>query len=266
MIHLLKLEWAKFRNNNVIVLLCLLYVVLLPSLTFIGKQINLPAPFPSNKIFFEFPTTWDWSAYGGSWMVFFFLGFIALFMITSEISYKTMRQNIISGMTRIDYFMGKVITIVIISLLATIYYAIVTGITGLIHTETITEILPNNTIILRYFLMSLGYMSFGLLIGFTVKKSSLATLVYMVYILFLEMILKWIFIMKVSSAKWAYYWPLNTIEDLTPNPFSQQIDDMSNKVMPMSYIIPYNEAIIVSSVYIILFLAIAYYFFNKRDL
>ena len=268
MLRLLKLEWHKFRNNNVVILLCSFYILLLPTVIFIGKELeNLPPPLPSNSIFFEFPTVWDWMAYSGSWLVFFFLGFVALYLVTSEISYKTQRQNIITGLTRKDYYLSKVYAILAISLVATIYFAIVTITIGVFHAEhfSLTNVFDNNNIF-RYLLMCLGYMSFGLFIGFLVKRSSLATFIYLSYILFIEAILKWQLHFNIVSNKSVNYWPLNAIEDLTPNPAYQMGEFVIKKGLDFDFVLSNNEAIIASSIYILIFLFLGFFTFKVRDI
>jgi len=207
-------------------------------------------------------------AFSGNWLGFFFLGFLALFIVTSEISYKTLRQNIITGLTRKQYFLGKIYTILIISLISTIYYVIVTTIIGYLHTTNMatTTLISDKLIIFRFFLASMGYMSFGLFIGFIVKKSSLATLLYMVYILFLEMIIKWQILYKISPTKWTNFLPMNVIEDLTPNPAYQYADFIAQKELTFDFVLSSNESTIAAIIYILLFLGATFYFFNKRDL
>ena len=112
-ISLLALEFAKFRKSSVIGLLTILYVIMMPTVIFVGKEFkNVPPPLPNNTIFFNFPTVWDYLGYAGNWLVFFFLGLISVFIVVNEVSYKTFRQNVITGLTRRKYFLAKVYSIV----------------------------------------------------------------------------------------------------------------------------------------------------------
>jgi hypothetical protein len=63
-----------------------------------------------------------------------------------------------------------------------------------------------------------------------------------------------------------HFWPMNVVEDLTPLPISKMATEMvqSNK-NPMVFI-DYNEATIASVIYIVLFIGLAYRYFQKADL
>jgi hypothetical protein len=65
-----------------------------------------------------FPTVWQYLGYIGNWLCFFFFGFLSIVVVTTEHSYRTMRQNIITGLSRQQYFLSKFYLIVVVSLLA----------------------------------------------------------------------------------------------------------------------------------------------------
>ena len=247
----------------------------------------MPPPLPANSVFYEFPTVWEYQGYIGNWLIFFFVGFIGIFIVTNEVSYKTLRQNIITGLTRKEYFSAKLLTIIVISVLATLIYAVSTIIIGLIHTPgaDLALIFDNNWSITKFFLMSMGYMSFGLLIGFVVRRSGLATFLYLAYIMFLEPIIKWsIFgflnwdtIQGViddgpeegfSVYNYVNYFPMNVIEDLHPNPFLKLPDNFlkGNEDINYDILLTHHEAIIGSILYIGIFIFLAYRSFLRRDI
>jgi ABC-type transport system involved in multi-copper enzyme maturation permease subunit len=290
MLTLLKLEWYKFKSNSVINLLVGLFLLLFPILILGGKDLfeNVPPPLPSNKVFYEFPTVWDYQGYVGNWMIFFFLGFVGIFIVTSEVSYKTLRQNIIIGLTRKEYFNAKILTILVLSLVATLVYVISTLAIGITHTPgaDLALIFDNNWAITKFFLLSLGYLSFGLMIGFLVRKSGIAIFLYMTYIMFLEPILKFL-IIGLFTWQWekqgilsemlqdespilnfVNYLPMNLIEDLHPNPFLRLPDNFLrfNDEINYSVLLPQNHAVFGSIIYILIFILLAYRSFVKRDI
>lgn len=291
MINLLKLEWLKFKSNAAIELLVILFVLLFPILILGGKDIfvNVPPPLPSNRVFYEFPTVWEYQGYVGSWLVFFFLGFVAIYIVTSEVSNKTLRQNIIIGLTRKEYFFSKLISIITMALVATLIYTISTILIGLIHTPgaDLALIFDNNYAILKFFLMCMGYMSFGLMLGFIIRRGGISIFLYMSYVLFIEPILKWsIFGLMnwerlkgaigtgeigetgISLYNFVNYFPMNVIEDLNPLPllrlpdtFMDGRDDIDFQVILSSEV-----AILVAFIYISIFIFLAYKSFMKRDI
>ena len=100
------------------------YIVSLPSLLLLGKRIKeLPPPIGTTEVLFIFPTVWEYLGYVGNWLTFFFMGFFAVLMITLEYSNRTLRQNIINGFTRVEFYKAKIYFVLAISFLATLYYA-----------------------------------------------------------------------------------------------------------------------------------------------
>ena len=116
--HLLGIEYLKFKKSSILNLLLLLYAFIFPLVIFSAKRMipDFPDSVPFTlDIIYEFPTVWDYQGYIGTWLIFIFLGFIPIQIITSEFSHKTMRQSIINGMTRKDFFLSKVLSIIAIS-------------------------------------------------------------------------------------------------------------------------------------------------------
>lgn len=268
-LRLLKLEYLKFRYNRVIQLLLLLFMVFMPTTILVLKNFqDLPPPLPSVDSVFEFPLIWDYQGYSGSWLVFFCIGFIMLYTITSEINNKTMRQNIITGITKKEYFVAKGIILLVLSIFSTLLYSISTLIIGLTHTESPDFLLiaDNNWAPLRYFLLCLGYTSFALMIGFLIRRGTLALLFYFSYIMMLEPILRWAVHFNITKDRGMLFWPMNVFEDLMPLPLFKLSESAIKTNTDINLLLSYWEAVTVSPIYILAFVAIAYYNFVKKDL
>lgn len=268
-LHLLNLEWKKFKNNAVVSLFGLMFLITMPTVIFVGKEWkDLPPPIPDNSIFFNFPGVWDYQGYIGNWLVFFFLGFVVIYMTTAEVNFKTMRQNIITGMTRKDYFLGKIVSIVFLSLVATLLYSIICFLIGAFHAEefSMSDAFKNDYAIPRFFLMCMGYMSFGLMCAFLIRKSGIAIFAYISYIIFIEPMLKWNVHFRIFKNESINYWPLNAIEDLTPLPFFRYVENIPRKDLDFPFLLDTHHAIIASTIYIAIFIFIAYKSFLQRDI
>lgn len=228
-----------------------------------GSAQGLPVELDS---FFEFPTVWDYMGYIGNWLVSFFLGFVIIYMITSEVTNKTMRQNIINGHTRKDYFLGKLYTLLAFSTVATLIYVISTFIIGVAHTDgwDMELVFDTNLAPLKFFLMCMGYLSFAMLIAFWIRRSGLAIFFYLIYVMMLEVILRYIqvYFWQHESMKW---WPMNTVEDLLPNPFFKFGDQMVKTEYDFAFLLSDNQAIIGTIIYTCIFLGLSWYNFSKRD-
>lgn len=268
MLNLLILEWKKFRKFTVFRVLALLYLLLLPAVFFLSKALpKPPEELISFKSFLMFPNIWTYLGYVGNWLVFFLLGFIGVLSITSEYTNKTLRQNIITGLTRKQFFLSKLSLILVVSFGATLYYTLCCGIIGFFHTDTIymSKVLQNIDYIPRYFLMCMGYMTFALLVGLLLKRTGFALFLYLLYIMVLESMIRYGIHGKFFNNKSMHFYPMNSVEDLAPIPFAKQAGSLLEGNNTSLLLSP-MEASITAAIYIILMLAICYYLLTKRDL
>lgn len=274
MLQLFKTEIKKFKYNSTIKLLIIFFIALMPASILLLKGIFKDATGPIKVIseIYDLPMIWDYQGYAGSWFVFFFLGFAVIQMFTSEVSYKTMRQNIITGYTKKEYFMSKLIVIVVLSILATVIYTLSAAIIGMLHTPgfDLELLMDNNWAITRFFIMSLGTLSFALLISVVFRKGSLAMFMYFAWPLIIEPLLRWAtvyFVLESGNPKFTImnYFPCNTIEDLMVFPLVRTSSDFISVNADMTVVHPYSIAIGMSIVYTLLFIFLAWKKFKDSD-
>ena len=268
MLHLLKLEWKKIRRYRVFQLLAGLYIIALPTLFLVGKKFDgLPKEIISTDSFYMFPNVWQYLAYAGSWLIFFLIGFMAVLSVTNEYQNKTLRQNIIAGLSRTEFMNSKILFIVTISLLATLYYVLVGFFFGITHSPAIyaAKIFQEAAMIPRFFLMCLGYASFGLLIGMLVKRTGLALFLYLAYIMVIEMIFRYTVHQNIFGHRSSLFYPMNAFEDLTPPPFDKRMEMVTDGMNLEMFLSP-TEAIITSIVYIGLFMFLSHFIIKKVSL
>ncbi len=253
---LIKLEIFKYKDNSLVQMLLLFFTILMPTAIFVMKYVNIPM-LPGANSYFTFPHVWRYQAYTGSWLSFFFLGYLGVYIITSEIQFKTLRQNIINGMTRMFFFKGKIYIIILVSLYATLLFFISTAIIGLLHQDAfaLAEIFEKQVYVIpRFFLLTFAYMVFGMMIGYLIKKPGLSVFFYLSYILIIEPLFR---LLVHGKSKASFYYPMNAIEDLAPLPLYKFVNIK---------LLSYSEAAAISIISVIVFIAISYYFFNRRDI
>ncbi len=267
MIALLKLEWSKFSKSNIIVLLAVFFLLFFPASMYFGKKVpELPAFLPGQDVYYNFPGVWDYLGYAGSWMVFFFLGVLIIYTITHEIRFKTMRQTIINGMSREQYFGSKVLVVVLLSLFATCYYTIVGSLIGGITGGgfELSNLIDNEMAIPRFFLMSLSYLTFALFIAFNIKKSGIAVFFYLTYVIVIEFFARALH-GRFLGESFKNWYPMNVTEDLMPFPFYKYAEFLQESDMLIS-LVPYTQSAVITSVYTLLFIGLTFLLFKKRDL
>jgi ABC-2 type transport system permease protein len=267
--YLFNLEWKKFSGNTTTIVLITIFSIIAPFAILFGKDIFKDAgpPFPSPNVFYEFPSVWDYQGWIGTWLAPFIMGFMMIYMITSEVSNRTLRQNIITGMTRQDFFLGKVLSMIVLASYASLLYAISCIILGIIHTDgwDMELLLDNNFGTTRHFIMYIGYMSLAFLLSFLIKRGTLTILIYFFYVLMLEPILQALHVYYIRNAS-RNYWPANVFEDLSPLPLFKIPSFFVRKDWNFDFILNYQTAIGVSILYIAIFIFWSYRWFTRRDI
>lgn len=268
MLQLLKTEYKKFRYSSTVSLLFIVFSIIFPFAILGGKTFlkNPEPPLPSNAIFYEFPTVWEYQGYIGNWLVFFILGFMVLHMFTSEVSYKTMRQNIIAGYTKKEYFVAKFGVIVGLAIYATILYAISCLAYGMTHTPgfDFELVFDNNWAISRFFIMCMGYLSFAFLVANLLRSGGLSMFLYFAFPLIVEPIMKLGLLWSFKNSAMNYV-PLNTIEDLMTIPLIRTSSDFLTNDMGIEIVNDFPTTITFSIIYTLIFIGLSWWKFIKSD-
>ncbi len=268
--HLLHLEWKKAKKSIIFRVLIILYLIALPSLLLIGKVLDWTKDgMVYKEMLYMFPSVWQYLGYVGNWLCFFFFGFLAVYTITSEFANRTLRQNIITGLSRRDFFVAKFSFLTAVSLFATLYFALCGLLIGLTNTETIymSKVLQEAGTIPRYFLMCMGYMIFGMMTGLLIRRTGIALFLYLSYVMFIESILRYALHYRYIKNKSIHFYPMNAVEDLVPVnfPFNEAAEQFL-KSNNFSLFLSPAEAIITTLIYSSIFSGICCWILKNRDL
>lgn len=270
MIHLLQLEWKKLAPNRAFKIAAGMYLVLLPLLYLTIKSMIKPsagggAEMAIIQSFYEFPNIWDTVSYWASWLTFFLLIYLSIWMITSEHAFKTMRQNLITGMERRSFLLGKISMMTLLAALATVYMAIVAFAFGWFAGGYGNPLGHEVSAIWRFFVQNMFYMSFALMLAVVFKRSGLAMIIFFAYLLIIERIIRYlVFLNVLDHLQWGSYFPGSAAWDVVPFYMAKKLPSFDQDIA--NIILPYDIATGVTIAYTVLFLFIAYRVFMSRDL
>jgi ABC-2 type transport system permease protein len=180
---LFAIEWLKIKNYRTFWILIGLFVLLSGLVNYASMQMTEGFQVNSANLLsqsFAFPAAWDFVAYTQSWFV-LFLVFFCIISISNEFTFRTNRQHIIDGMSRLDFLHSKFLLIGFLSLLSVILFIIITLIVGFTHGGG-NVVLHSEKIILL-FVYTFNYCALGAFIAFFVRKTGLA-IIFLAYILF----------------------------------------------------------------------------------
>lgn len=268
-IQLLQLEWLKYKNNRTFLISFILFAIFLPSSVMVILSFGeFPPPLPQPRSFFNIPDIWEFIGYAGNWLAYFIFGFLGVYMVTVETANRTIRQSVINGMSRFNVVSGKVIFLVVIAIAATIFYILSALILASLGSEPYQgqPFFGENWIIFRFFLTVLSYLVFGFLIGLITRSMGLGVLIYFMYVFFIEAALRYLVHYNITGGRSMIFYPMNAVEDLTPSPLYDMPGLESNMNMDFKLFMTPTEAIITSSIYLIIFIVVCYQIVLRRDL
>jgi ABC-2 type transport system permease protein len=188
-------------------------------------------------------------------------------MITSEYSFRTVRQNVMTGLDRTDFLLGKIYFFGTIATFATLYYVLTALMIGYFNTDIIRwgKVWQYWDYIPRYFLMCFGYMTLGLFISFLIRRTGLSLFLYFGYATVGEMLLRWLPHFYFFPNKTIHYYPVKAFSDLLPIPFSQMAEEFIREYNFSLFLTP-TESVTIAVVYISLLLFLVFQYFKRVDI
>jgi ABC-2 type transport system permease protein len=177
MLRLLEIELIKLRTSRVSRVLIISYFFLLTSIALIAAiKFDIgPIKFHSAEGIFNFPYIWHFNTYVAAWLK-LFLAIIIVSMVANEYDNKTLKQNLIDGLSKKEFILSKFLTVLLFSLISVVFVAVVSLILGLIYSDY-TElgiIFSDLQYLIGYFVKLVGFFSFCLFLGILIKRSAFA--------------------------------------------------------------------------------------------
>jgi len=267
MLRLLKIDFRKYFFSRTFWVLISIYTVLLVLLFFsIEKVLNnlvteqsqgAPIPIPGFSLY-TFPLVWhNLTFLAGYFKI--FLALIALIFVTNEFTYKTMRQNVMNGMSRGQFLASKVLFIFILSFLS-VFILFLSGLyLGIQKSEVVSLDLVFEKIgfLPAYFVELFTFCSMALLIGFLVKNSGLAIGLLAIYYLIIEGIISYLLPDTVSK-----YLPVEAMGNMI---------DIPNSSLMKMFGVNFSEVVsmpdlVTSIVYSVVFIGTIYLILRRSDI
>lgn len=263
---LLALEWKKYAYSRVFRLAALMYMIILPLMYLSVKS----GTSNQTDLFFidpmyRFPGIWATMSYWASWLSFFLMVYLSVWSFTSEQQQKTLRQNLITGLSRKQFFVAKLLSMASLALFATVYMMLVAFVFGKIAGGHGYMIDDDIYAVPRFFVQTFFYMSFAFMLSVLVRKSGLAIILFYAYMLMVERIIRYlVFGTLLDNLPLGSYFPASASWDVVPMSLIDNMQDIGTKNMDI--FLSFSTATYLTLMYTCLFLAIAYRVFMKRDL
>jgi len=267
MYKILALEWIKNKSNlsfwiflvvygATVYIVCSSGAVLLNATLEMTSNGDVQAPPELNM--YEFPNIWHNISYIATFMR-IILALIVIINITNEINQRTLRQNIIDGLSPFNFLASKFSLVFILTCISTL---LVLGL-GLYFGNQYSSLWNYDVItskmdfIVGYFFEILTYLCFALLMSFLLKKPGMAIVIMVVYSLFIGPLLGWWVLDKEGIM--INLLPVNSLNNILLSPANAFI----NPEAVQTQVDPFSLGI--AGAWIATFLGLSYLLLTKRD-
>lgn len=217
-----------------------------------GSNLNI------NRIpLYHFPDVWlnlIWCA----GLLKIILGIMVVISITNEFTYRTIRQNIIDGLSREEFLLSKVFMNVLFSFVSVAMLFFIGLVTGLIYSSDITwnKIITDLEFFPAYFLELFFFLSYALMIGVLIQRSGLT-----IILLLLSQLIEFIITANLDNhvPSIVPFFPMRSVWNLIEWPFPRYA------FMEIKDYVTFSSVGIVMG-WVVIFNYVSYYKLKKSDI
>ena len=283
MFRLLNIEFHKLKHNRASRVLSIIYFGLLTSIALIAaiKFDVGPVKFHlADQGIFNFPYIWHFNTFMAAIFKFFLL-LVIVSMMANEYSNKTLKQNLIDGLSKKEFILSKFYTVIAFALISTIFVFVVSLILGYVYSDynEFSIVFSDLEYLFAFFLKLVGFFSFGLFMGILVKRSAFAVGGLVVWLI-AESIFKGYLFWQFRDSDFnsvsenvnsiMRYLPLEAMANLIKEPFTrlnavQSVAKQIGEDLSKDFSVQFLDMAIVSF-WTFIFIYLSYRLLQKRDL
>lgn len=229
MLRLLDIEIHKLKYSRSAKVLTFTYFILITFIALIASiefdlgQVHFRL---ADQGIFNFPFIWHFNSYIAATLK-LFLAIVIVSMMSNEYSNRTLKQNLIDGLSKKEFVMSKFLAVLLFAVISTLFLFIVTMILGLSFSDynEISIIFSDMEYLFAYFIKLMGFFAFCMFLGILVKRSAFA-LGFLFIWWILESIaygvLKWELFRNTNIAdNVMQFFPLSSMSNLVVEPISR---------------------------------------------
>lgn len=275
MLRLLNIEIHKLKHNRASRVLVFIYFLLLTSIALIAAiKFDIgPVKFHlADQGIFNFPYIWHFNTYMAAIFKFFLL-LVIVSMMANEYSNKTLKQNLIDGLSKKEFVLSKFYMVILLALISTIFVFFVSLILGYSYSDfnEISIVTTDLEYLIAFFVKLVAFFSFGLFLGILVKRSAFAVGAMLVWFWiesFAKGMLYWKFETMVANVM--QFFPMEAMSNLIKEPFTRigAVKTVAKQVgedLSKDFSVQPKDIVIVLA-WTAIFIYASYILLKKRDL
>ena len=278
MLRLLTIELHKLKYNKSAKVISIVYFILI---TFIALISSIEFNFGdfhfriADQGIFNFPYIWHFNTYIAA-ILKLFLAIVIVSMMANEYSDRTLKQNLIDGLSKKEFVLSKFLTVILFSVISTLFVFGVSLLLGLMFSDynELGIIFSDIEYLFAYFIKLTGFFSFCLFLGVLVKRSAFALgflLIWSIAEGIIYSVFKWKIFKDTDIAESIMqFFPLAAMSNLIKEPFSrlgavQSAANQLGEAFDKDYSVQPLTILIVLA-WTFLFIYGSYYILKRRDL
>ena len=278
MLRLLTIELHKLKYNKSAKVISIVYFILI---TFIALISSIEFNFGdfhfriADQGIFNFPYIWHFNTYIAA-ILKLFLAIVIVSMMANEYSNRTLKQNLIDGLSKKEFVLSKFLTVILFSVISTLFVFGVSLLLGLMFSDynELGIIFSDIEYLFAYFINLTGFFSFCLFLGVLVKRSAFALgflLIWSIAEGIIYSVFKWKIFKDTDIAESIIqFFPLAAMSNLIKEPFSrlgvvQSAANQLGEAFEKDYSVQPLTILIVLA-WTFLFVYGSYYILKRRDL
>lgn len=280
MLRLLTIEYHKLKHSRTSRVLIIGYFILLSAIALLASiKFNLfGAEFRlADQGIFNFPYIWHFNTYIAA-ILKFFLAVVIVSMTANEYSNRTLKQNLIDGLSKKEFILSKFLTVIVFSAISTVFVGVLSFVLGMSFSDftEMSIIFSDLEFLFAFFVKLVAFFSFCLFLGILIKRSAFA-LGFLLMWYFFEGVVQLVtlyfqekFDMEGLRTSVVQFLPLESMSNLIEQPFTRLnlVQSAANQIQAdvlSDYTVYFHEVVIVS-VWIFIFIYSSYALLKKRDL
>ncbi len=271
MLRLINIELFKLKHSRSAKIMTILYFSLFLSAALLSTvKFDFGIEFRlADQGIYNFPYTWHFMSFFVAFLK-IILAIVIVSMMSSEYTNRTLKQNLIDGLSKKEFILSKFYVSVLYALCSTILLFIVTLVLGLIFSDydEFQIIFSDLEYIGGYFVKLLGFFSLCLFLGLLVKRSAFA-----LGFLFLLWIIEGISLASLRDTSFEFigdFTPLMSMWGLIPEPITRlDVINSAAKQLNAELLRDYSVSwvnVVTVLIWTALFIYGAYALLKKRDL
>jgi ABC-type transport system involved in multi-copper enzyme maturation permease subunit len=178
--------------------------------------------FETGLPLFDFVDVWQNMAYI-TFLFKYILAFVVMISICQEYTFRTIRQNMIDGLSRAEYVLSKLGLITMLSLLAGVLLLILGFVLGMLYSpvKSLDFVVQSIGFVPAYAFETFCFLAFAMFLSTLIRKTGFAIILFILYTLIMEPIATTIMKHEFELATW--YFPMRAINNIIHVPFGKYL-------------------------------------------